>query len=194
MFLLGANSAGLLNKKESFERYLNLFLPGVFFVQETKLRKKNKIKHPNYVTFEYLRENNNGGGLLTAVHKSLNPVSVSNDTEEEVLVVEATIATKKIRLINAYGPQEDEKDNIREDFFNRIDQEVKSSKIAGAMVCIEMDANAKLESQVIKGDPKEKSKNGKLLESMVIENDLIAENLQRRFKVVDLFGEGNLAL
>ena len=176
MFLLGANSAGLLNKKESFERYLNLFLPGVFFVQETKLRKKNKIKHPNYVTFEYLRENNNGGGLLTAVHKSLNPVSVSNDTEEEVLVVEATIATKKIRLINAYGPQEDEKDNIREDFFNRIDQEVKSSKIAGAMVCIEMDANAKLGAQVIKGDPKEKSKNGKLLENMVIENDLIVVN------------------
>ena len=40
MFLLGANSAGLLNKKESFERYLNLFLPGAFFVQETKLKKK----------------------------------------------------------------------------------------------------------------------------------------------------------
>ena len=62
MFILGANSAGLANKKESFERYLNLFLPGVFFIQESKLRKKNKIKHPNYITFEYLRENNNGGG------------------------------------------------------------------------------------------------------------------------------------
>ena len=42
MFMLGANAAGLANKKESFERYLNLFLPGVFFVQETKLRIKNK--------------------------------------------------------------------------------------------------------------------------------------------------------
>ena len=84
---MGANSAGLSNKKESFERNLNLFLPGVFLVQETKLRRKNKIKHPNYITFEYLRENSIGGGLLTAVHKSLNPVSVSNDTEEEVLVV-----------------------------------------------------------------------------------------------------------
>ena len=176
MFLLGANSAGLMNKKESFERYLNLFLPGVFFVQETKLRKKNKIKHPNYVTFEYLRENNNGGGLLTAVHKSLNPVSVSTDTEEEVLVVEATIANKKVRLINAYGPQEDEKEDIKEDFYNRIDQEVKTSKLAGAMVCIEMDANAKLGSSFINGDPKEKSKNGRLLEDVVVENDLIVVN------------------
>ena len=149
MFILGANSAGLANKKESFERCLNLFLPGVFFVQESKLRRKNKIKHPNYVTFEYVRPNNGGGGLLTAVHKSLSPVSVSNDTEEEVLVVEATVANKRVRFINGYGPQEDEKDEIREGFFHRIDQEVKSSKLAGAMICMEMDANAKLGSEII---------------------------------------------
>ena len=139
---MGANSAGLCNKKETFERYLNLFLPGVFFIQESKLRKKNKIKHPNYVTFEYIRENCGGGGLLTAVHKSLSPVSVSNDTTEEVLVVEATIVDKKVRFINGYGPQEDESDDVREGFFHRIDKEVKSSKMAGAMICIEMDANA----------------------------------------------------
>ena len=173
---MGANSAGLANKKESFERYLNLFLPGVFFIQESKLRKKNKIKHPNYITFEYLRENNNGGGLLTAVHKALNPVSVSNDTEEEVLVVEANIANNKVRFINAYGPQEDENEEIKDAFYNRIDQETKSSKLAGAMICIEMDANAKLGSGIIFGDPKEQSKNGKLLEKMVAENDLVIVN------------------
>ena len=184
MFILGANSAGLANKKESFERNLNLFLPGVFFIQETKLRQKNKIKHPNYVTFEYLRENNLGGGLLTAVHRSLNPVSIGNDTEEEVLVVEATIANRKVRLINAYGPQEDEKDEIRESFYNRIDQEVKSSKISGAMVCIEMDANAKLGSQYIPGDPREQSKNGKLLEHLLLENDLIVVNAKEICKGV----------
>ena len=178
MFIMGANSAGLANKKESFERNLNLFLPGVFLVQETKLRRKNKIKHPNYITFEYLRENNTGGGLLTAVHKTLNPVSISNDNEEEVLVVEATIAHKKVRFINAYGPQEDDKDDIKERFYNRIDQEVKCSKLAGSMVCIEMDANAKLGSGIIKEDPKEQSKNGKLLEKVVTENDLIVVNAE----------------
>ena len=99
MFILGANSAGLANKNESFERNLNHFLPGVFFVQESKLRIKNKIKHPNYVNFEYIRKDCGGGGLLTAVHKSLNPVSVSNDdTEEEVLVVEAQINNEKSEI------------------------------------------------------------------------------------------------
>ena len=77
MFILGANAAGLANKNESFYRLLNLFLPGVFFVQESKLRIRNKMKHPNYTTFEYIRKNCGGGGLLTAVHKSLNPVCVS---------------------------------------------------------------------------------------------------------------------
>ena len=176
MFILGANSAGLLNKQESFERYLNLFLPGVFFVQETKLRRKNKIKHPNYITFEYVRKDRGGGGLLTAVHKSLSPVSVSNDTEEEVLVVEASIARQRVRFINGYGPQDDENSEIREAFFNRIDIEVKRSKLAGAMVCIEMDANAKLGNLIIPGDPEEQSPNGKLLENVVKENDLIVVN------------------
>ena len=181
---MGANSAGLFNKKESFQRYLNLFLPGVFFIQESKLRRKNKIKHPNYVMFEYVRQNCGGGGLLTAVHKSLSPVSVSNDTDEEVIVVEATIVDKRVRFINGYGPQEDDDDDVREGFFNRIDQEVKSSKLAGAMICIEMDANAKLGSAIIKGDPKEQSKNGKLLEKMICENDLVIVNAEELCKGV----------
>ena len=46
---------------------------------------------------------------------------------------------------------------------NRIDLEVKSAMLAGALICIEMDANSKLGPRIIKSDPKEQSKNGKLL-------------------------------
>ena len=103
MFILGSNSAGLLNKKESFIRNISLFNPGVYFVQETKVPRKGKIKISDYVIFEHVRKSGGGGGLLTAVHKNLNPVSVSNDCEEEVLVVQAEILDKKVRFINAYG-------------------------------------------------------------------------------------------
>ena len=68
MFFLGANAAGILNKKESFYRNMNLFSPSVFFLQETKTRFKNKLKYPNYTFFEYIRKNSGGGGLITAVH------------------------------------------------------------------------------------------------------------------------------
>ena len=71
MFILGANSAGLMNKKESFQRNISLFKPGVFFIQESKTRIKNRIVLNDYITFEVIRKNLGGGGLLTAVHKSL---------------------------------------------------------------------------------------------------------------------------
>ena len=115
------------------------------------------------------------------MHKTLNTVNISNDNEE-VLVVEATLAHKKVRFINAYGPQED-KDDIREGFYNRIDQEVKSSKLTGSMVCIEMDANARLGSGIIKVDPKEQSKKTNCLKKLSLK--IIALLLMQRRFVMD---------
>ena len=125
MFILGTNSAGLLNKKESFLRNISLFNPGVYFIQESKARMKNKIVLKDYITFELLRKNTGGGGLLTAVHKSLKPVSVSNDDEQELLVVEAKLYETKVRFINGYGPQEKAPEDSRKSFFNQLDLEVK---------------------------------------------------------------------
>ena len=48
MFILGANAAGLFNKLESFYRNVSTFNPGVFFIQESKAKRKNKIKLNNY--------------------------------------------------------------------------------------------------------------------------------------------------
>ena len=175
MFILGANSAGILNKQESFYRNMNLFNPIAFFLQETKTRFKNKLKHPNYTFFEYIRKNSGGGGLIIAVHNNLHPVQVSNDDETEVLVVETKIGDTKLRLINGYGPQEGDEENSKA-FMNRIDLEVKSSMLAGALVCIEMDANSKLGPDIIKDDPKEQSRNGKLLEQIINENNLVVVN------------------
>ena len=101
MNILGSNSAGLLNKKESFFRNISLFDPSVYFIQESKVPHKGKVKHSDYVIFERVRKIGGGGGLLTAVHKNLNPVSVGDECEEEVLVVQADILDKKVRFINA---------------------------------------------------------------------------------------------
>ena len=92
MYILGANAAGLFNKLESFYRNISLFKPGVFFIQESKARQKNKIKLNDYVIFEQIRNLSGGGGLLTAVHKSMKPVSVGNDDCEEILVVEGNVS------------------------------------------------------------------------------------------------------
>ena len=178
MYILGNNAAGILNKLDSVQRCVKKFQPGVFFVQETKCKRKNKIKHPDYIMFEHIRKKSGGGGLLTAVHKSLKPVSVSDENDIEILVVQGLVKNKPIRFINGYGPQDEfnSTDNEKEEFFNRLDLEIKSSKMAGAMICIQMDANSKLGSYYIPGDPKPQSKNGKLLANVIDENDLIVVN------------------
>ena len=122
MVFLGCNAAGLLNKMESLRRNVQTFKPGVIFIQESKTKRKNQIKLDNYVIFERIRKDCAGGGLLTAVHKNLEPESVGDDTEDEVLVVEAKLANKKVRLINAYGPQEDSKEELRKSFFNKLNE------------------------------------------------------------------------
>ena len=95
-----------------------------------------------------------------------------------MLVVEAKIKDKRIRFINGYGPQDDAEEEVRESFFSRIDIEVKSAKLAGTLICLEMDANAKLGKEIITDDPNDQSKNGKLLEEVLIENDLVVVNAQ----------------
>ena len=90
MVFLGNNAAGLGNKTESFLRNIQLFRPGAYFVQETKCKVRNKIKHDDYVLFEHNRKQRGGGGLLMAVHKSLDPVSINEESEVEILVVQAT--------------------------------------------------------------------------------------------------------
>ena len=77
MVILGANAAGVANKIDSVKRLISRFNPGVIFIQETKLRRKNKIKLDQYEVFEQIREKSEGGGILTAVHQSLEPVFIS---------------------------------------------------------------------------------------------------------------------
>ena len=86
--MIGANAAGLSNKLYSFQRLISLFSPSALFIQETKAKRKGLIKADNFIIFEQLRKSFGGGGLLTAVHQNLSPVSI-NDEIDDILVVQA---------------------------------------------------------------------------------------------------------
>ena len=60
MYIIGNNAAGILNKVESFKQNIQTFSPGVYFLQETKSRRKGQIKLENYVVFEYIRKDKGG--------------------------------------------------------------------------------------------------------------------------------------
>ena len=92
MSIIANDCASLLNKKNSLFSLIDKFRPGMILLQETKFKRKNSMRIPNYTVFEYVRKDSNGGGLLTAVHNSLEPMFVAEGEDVEVIVVEITLS------------------------------------------------------------------------------------------------------
>ena len=177
--IVGTNAAGLKTKKESFFSLINTFKASIITVQETKHNRTGTIKIPGFQTFEKIRKNKAGGGLLTAVDEDLNPVVVSHgngNDDLEILVVEADLGSKKIRIINGYGPQEDEDIQDILSFWQDFEAEIIKAKADNCFIIVEMDANAKLGNLIIKNDPNTMTSNGKLLFDIVERQNLVIIN------------------
>ena len=91
-------------------------------------------------------------------------------------MVQAKVGCHDIRFINGYGPQEYCKIEDRIQFYARLEQEVVNAKLFGNKVCIEMDANAKVGSEIIENDPNLRSCNGTMLVELCERNNLIICN------------------
>ena len=165
--IMGNNTAGLKAKKDSLEALIHtLKRPSCIMLQETKLGQKEEFKLQNYQVFQKNR-NVYGGGLLTAVDVGLNPMLISSKNEEaEVLTVQLEINHFKIRILNGYGPQEDDSLQNKLSFWMALDQEVLAAKSENCLVLIQMDANAKVGRKIIDKDPNSLTDNNgqKLLE------------------------------
>ena len=116
--LLGNNVDGLQKKLESLENVINSENPSVLFFQETKLGRSGKIKTPSsrkYTWYELHRTQEaqtgeGGGGLAVGVLNDLDPSWVSEgDDDAEAVTVEMWVEGFPVRLICAYGPQENDK-------------------------------------------------------------------------------------
>ena len=179
--IIGNNSAGIKAKTDSFQNVLNQLKPGVVLVQESKLYKKGTLKFSDYCVFEKVRKENEGGGLMTLVHSNLKPIMIpiENDSKmaENVLVIEAQLGKSKVRFINAYGPQETSPLDDRTEFFGILDQQIQECLNKNIMLCLELDANAKVGNVAIPYNPQENiSPNGQLLLELIERNQLILVN------------------
>ena len=144
---MGVNAAGLSSKLCSFDKLLADIRPGVFFVEETKMRKIGQIKTAHtsdYQIYERIRQKGkNGGGIALGVHNDLNPAWVSEcENEIEILAVEITVQSFRIRCVVAYGPQEtgpSSDDKAR--FWMQLDTEVTEADNNNTGFILQMDAN-----------------------------------------------------
>ena len=144
-------------------------------LQETKARKLGSIHLAGYQIFENIGVGGSGGGLLTAVDQHLNPVLISTgrDEDTEILTVQAKVGTNDIRIINRYGPQEDDVEQEVYNFWHEVEQEVIAAKEENCFVVIQMDANSKIGG---KDDPNNVTANGKLLLDVVERQNLTIVN------------------
>ena len=122
-----------------------------------------------------------GGGLAIGCYHNLEPFEIcqSESEDSEILIVEAKIGSRKIRFLTAYGPQEPSSEEEKRSnwiFYNNFEQAIIKSHLSGASVIIELDANAKLGSQLVPGDPHQQSVNGSILAGIISRQNLIVCN------------------
>jgi hypothetical protein len=74
--LLGVNAAGLKSKLYTFRKIVAKLKPSIFFIEESKYKDVGKFKIENFIIFELVRQNKDGGGLAIGCAKELQPVWV----------------------------------------------------------------------------------------------------------------------
>ena len=114
------------------------------------------------------------GGLFISIAKSAGgqPLDVSKTENENLMLVQIACTNQVIRLILAYGPQENASKDEKDKFYDDLNIEVERAKLCGEQVLIVGDLNAKLGHPFIKNDVYNISTNGQLLKGVIDEHGL----------------------
>ena len=92
------------------------------------------------------------------------------------MTIQADVENRKLRIINGYGPQEDENSEDIMNFWQEMETEIVNAKDNNCMIVIQLDANAKVGKNVIKDDPNHTSNNGKILIDIIKRQNLTLVN------------------
>ena len=174
--IFSTNAAGMKKKVQSLKNEVKNSNAAVFTIQESHYNKKGKLKVENFEIFEAIRKKQGGGSIIGA-HKALNPILISEYSEDfELIVIEIKIRNKEIRIMTGYGPQETWSEEERLPFFLALEQEIIKAELQGKSMFIEMDSNSKLGPQLIPNDPHGQSGNGKVLAAIINRHGLVVAN------------------
>ena len=168
MRFLGVNAAGLRCKLKTFKKVLTELKPSVFFIEETKYKDVGRIKFENYIIFELVRKDKDGGGLALGCDKDLRPAWVREGNDlVEALSVEIYLKDIKIRCCVAYGCQENDTIDRKEAFWSYLDEEVLQADSSGSGFVLHFDGNLWAGNKIIPGDPRLQNRNGKLFQEFL---------------------------
>ena len=176
------NCAGIKSKLESFSNILNNVNPHIWTLQETKLKPNENLKFElakNYQIYQLSRQNSEGGGLALGVCNDIESTLLrEGDDRQEALVVQIEIKKSQIRIIVAYGPQENAAKEKKEEFWKFLEEETIKAELLGQGLIIQMDGNVHGGPELVKNDPNSQNINGKLFEQFLTRNSslIVANN------------------
>ena len=131
--IFAANAAGISCKLKSFENILLKIKPQIWMLEETKLKPNGRIKCEalnDFQVFYLNRQKSQGGGLALGVHREIESTLIRDgDDETEVLSVQTLMADIPVRIIVAYGPQENASSEKKMKFWSFIENEIKIDEI-----------------------------------------------------------------
>ena len=130
--------------------------------------KESVLKLENYIIFELIRQTREGGGLALGCAKELQPVWLcEGQNQVEAMSIEICVQNLKIRCCIAYGPQENDINIKKEEFWKYIDEDVFQANMSGSGFIMHFDGNLWAGKDVIPGDPRPQNRNGKLFKEFL---------------------------
>ena len=181
MTLFYNNINGYKSKSESLIEIISKIDPEIIVLCEIRLPKKNTLKKDlsNYDLIAKCVKKGQGG-ILCGIKKNMatSAMEVTSSSNNNILVVKMTINYASIRVVIAYGPQESEPSEIKEEFYRELETEVKACEINGDHMILVGDLNSKIEE----GDSyiKPLSNNGKYLEKIITRCNLKVMNFSEK--------------
>ena len=143
--MIGINSAGIKCKLKSLDDILSRLKPQIFALEETKLKPNETLKCDATETFQmfYLnRQDSQGGGLAIGIDKNIESTLVREGNDlVEAMVVQTVLGKIPVRIIVAYGPQENASIEKKEKFWNFLEEESNKAEFEDQGLIIQMDGN-----------------------------------------------------
>ena len=168
-----------MSKRESLKQIIQTEAPDIIALCETKLGARSKPNIPGYEA-EYLNMTRGKEGLVVAAKEGQiismeNVTSSTGDEDKNILAVKLMYPKCSIRVIVTHAPQETDKLESRERFFQKLKLEIERGEINGDSIMVVGDMNSRVENGIDDGNQLTSS-NGKFLKSVVDEHHLRIAN------------------
>ena len=176
------NIQSVKGRLNSLEAIVNSYDVDLVTINETNLKKNDKLKIEGYTCFSRNRKNAAMGGVSTAVNDrhSMNVLKVSEGENVEYIVIRLGQFQPAINIINVYGAQETRQslDEIHADWESIMEEVVKIETKEEFLVLLG-DLNLHIGKSLVPENHPKTSVGGKLLIDFLENNEYVLLNSQQ---------------